>query len=234
MSCTKAKEKDGKEKSAKSSHKSSAVATGKSQMSSDINTSVYGVLGFSGVGRTSVMSSLAGAPFEKTTKLSQEDEYSPVFTFQLSAIEKESHVQVYVPNTLRVETQISEQPWYNRVGGYFIVFDVTDYDSFRDVEATQWWEDLRKDMKKPVVLIGNHAEQEGQREVKLEVAKKWARERLIPYFDVSAASGKGMKEALDAMTVLERRSKDGYPVRTRQRSFSESESSQQSARSAAH
>jgi len=76
----------------------------------------------------------------------------------------------------------------------------------------------------PVVVLGNHCDETTERQVKVAEAKRWCRERYLPLFEVSAATGHNLSQALDALCVVHRRAKDGYPLRTRMRALSDSES----------
>lgn len=77
----------------------------------------------------------------------------------------------------------------------------------------------------PIVLLGNHSDEVDGRQVKHDALKKWARARFLPALEVSACTGKNISNALDTLCVLHRRAAGGFPLRTRLRSFSESDSS---------
>jgi len=106
------------------------------------------------------------------------------------------------------------------------VFDVTDQDSFLDIEQTYWWEELRRSKDLPVVLVGTRADEKLERTVNRDEIKRWAKSRFLPYLETSSADGHNVRNALEAITVLNKRVKDGFPLRTRVRSFSESASSE--------
>jgi len=170
------------------------------------------------------MNRMATDFYSENTRYSTEDEVSPVFAFKGTATEETHQVQLFVP-AIKTDTQISDCPWFTRVNGCFVCYDVTDKESFMDIETTYWYEELRRLPTMPVVVIGNHADETTERQTKVEDVKKWCRARYLPTFDVSAANGKNLPQALDAILVLFRRARDGFPLRTRLRSFSESESS---------
>lgn len=72
------------------------------------------------------------------------------------------------------------------------------------------------------MLVGLHADENSQREVPKPKARKWASDRFLQFFEVSAKTNANVDNVLNAMAVLIRRAKDGYPLRTRLRSLSAS------------
>jgi GTP-binding protein len=64
---------------------------------------------------------------------------------------------------------------------------------------------------RPVVYIGNKMDVEGAREAS-EAVESWARERELPYFAVSAATGEGMDSMMLAVGELVRESRTSAPV----------------------
>ncbi len=41
---------------------------------------------------------------------------------------------------LRTDSHIRDTDWYERINGLFLCYDVTDKESFSDIESTFWWE----------------------------------------------------------------------------------------------
>jgi hypothetical protein len=213
---------DGK---AETGGSSKAKAKEKIVVNPDPNLLLFAVLGFPGVGRTSLLKRSAQDVFDKRTQITTEDEVSAAFRFKgASEGSQEVLVQLDSP-VLELDTQLRYFEWYNRLGGCFVVFDVTDQDSFLDIEQTYWWEELRRSKDLPVVLLGNRADEKDERTVNRDEIKRWAKSRFLPYLETSSATGHNVKNAVEAITVLHRRVKDGFPLRTRVRSFSESASS---------
>lgn len=208
-----------------------AKAKEKLAINPDPNLLLFAVLGFPGVGRTSLLKRSSQDVFDKRTSITTEDEVSTAFKFKgASEGSQEVLVQLVSP-VLELDTQLRYFEWYNRLAGCFVVFDVTDQDSFLDIEQTYWWEELRRSKDLPVVLLGNRADEKEERTVNREEIKRWAKSRFLPYLETSSATAHNVKNALEAITVLHRRVKDGFPLRTRVRSFSESASSASSSSS---
>jgi GTPase SAR1 family protein len=197
----------------------------------DPNLLLFAVLGFPGVGRSSLLKRSAQDVFDKRTQITTDDEVSSAFKFKGSSEGSQDVLIQLVSPVLELDTQLRYFEWYNRLGGCFVVFDVTDQDSFLDIEQTYWWEELRRSKDLPVVLLGNRADEKEERTVNRDEIKRWAKSRFLPYLETSSATGHNVKNALEAITVLNRRVKDGFPLRTRVRSFSESASSGSRSRS---
>jgi len=190
---------------------------------------LYAILGFAGTGKSSIALRLSTNGFEAKTSLSRDDEMTPVFSFQPRTSDETSDVRLIVP-TLNSDTYVVESPWFQRVTGVFIVVDLTDQDSFKDLEACQWFESIRRSQSTPVILLGNRCDEaaDGSREVPRDTARAWAHRRFFPYFEVSAKTGKNLRKALEQMIILDKKARDGLPVRTM---LTASESSDTSTRS---
>lgn len=196
----------------------------KQALSADPNLLLFAVLGFPGVGRTSFLKRASQDVFEKRTQITTEEEVSVAFKFRGRSEGAQECVVQLVSPVLELDTQLRYQEWYSRLAGCFVMFDVTDQDSFLDIEQTYWWEELRRSKDLPVVLIGSRADEQ-ERSVNRDEIKRWAKSRFLPYLETSAATGHNVRNALEAITVLHRRVQDGFPLRTRVRSFSDSASS---------
>jgi len=234
MSCFGKKESSkGGDSSSAASNGASAGSSGKAvnktkdklALSPDPALLLFAVLGFPGVGRTSLLKRASQDLFEKRTQITTEDEISNPFKFTGSSEDAEESLVQLVSPVLELDTQLRYFEWYSRLSGVFVVFDVTDQDSFLDIEQTYWWEELRRSKDLPVVLLGTRADEKEERTVNRDEIKRWAKSRFLPYLETSSATGHNVTNGIEAITVLHKRVKDGFPLRTRVRSFSDSASS---------
>ena len=90
--------------------------------------------------------------------------------------------------------------YYKGADGIVLVYDVTDeasYDKIRD-----WREQILSNTQQEdigLVLLGNKCDME-PRNVTEEMGKKMAEELKVSYFETSALTGQGIKEAFDQLT----------------------------------
>eukprot|EP01006_Ploeotia_vitrea_P054600 TRINITY_DN67905_c9_g3_i1.p1 TRINITY_DN67905_c9_g3~~TRINITY_DN67905_c9_g3_i1.p1 ORF type:complete len:213 (-),score=20.57 TRINITY_DN67905_c9_g3_i1:853-1491(-) len=86
--------------------------------------------------------------------------------------------------------------YYRGAVGVFLVFDLTEKDSFDHLEG--WLDDVRKYNDNPdtvITLLGNKADLEEERKIDKEAAEKWAEQHEALYFETSAATGANIDEA---------------------------------------
>ncbi|KAJ5072769.1 small gtp binding protein rab8 [Anaeramoeba ignava] len=83
-------------------------------------------------------------------------------------------------------TQIG-QSYYKGVHGIFLVYDITNKDSFRNIK-TRWFYDIRKYANENVqiILIGNKNDLEEKRIISKEEGKEFADKLEIPFYEISA------------------------------------------------
>ena len=102
------------------------------------------------------------------------------------------------PGNERLETIISLQ--VKNSNGIFLFFDITHRQSFDDLNK---WIDRIKECRDisqhPIIIIGNKVDLEDKREVSTEEAQKFADDYGLPYFETSALTGKGVKEAFSTL-----------------------------------
>ncbi|KAI6657018.1 hypothetical protein LOD99_11243 [Oopsacas minuta] len=87
--------------------------------------------------------------------------------------------------------------------GMFLVFDITDFDSFEGLKAI-WHNEVSK-MKlgqTQIILIGNKCDMEYSRKVGYEIAKEFADELNIPYIETSAKEGVNIEQAFVLMAAI--------------------------------
>ena len=91
--------------------------------------------------------------------------------------------------------------YYNGANGILLIFDITNKKSFNKIDF--WYNDLINRIKKDeiiIYLVGNKVDLEENRQITIEEAEKYANDKNIPYFEVSAKSGDGIKKLFDDIT----------------------------------
>ena len=91
--------------------------------------------------------------------------------------------------------------YYNGANGILLIFDITNKKSFDKIDF--WYNDLINRLKKDeiiIYLVGNKVDLEENRQITIEEAEKYANDKSIPYFEVSAKSGDGIKKLFDDIT----------------------------------
>ena len=91
--------------------------------------------------------------------------------------------------------------YYKGANGVLLIYDLTKRDTFEKLEF--WLEDLKENSDNLnnlfIYLIGNKNDLEEKREVDFEEANKFAKEKNIPYIEVSAKTGNNIKKLFDEM-----------------------------------
>ena len=91
--------------------------------------------------------------------------------------------------------------YYIGANGILLIFDITNKKSFDKIDF--WYNDLINRIKKDeiiIYLVGNKVDLEENRQITIEEAEKYANDKNIPYFEVSAKSGDGIKKLFDDIT----------------------------------
>ena len=83
--------------------------------------------------------------------------------------------------------------YYNNCSCAFIIYDITNAKSFEDVQS--WVNDCKKNTKNSLlfVLIGNKIDLKEQRVISYEEGEKYANEKGMLFFEVSALSGQNIE-----------------------------------------
>ena len=88
--------------------------------------------------------------------------------------------------------------YYRGAVGVCVIFDLTDWKSFKSV--SKWLKDIKERCNENIVviLIGNKSDLAVERRaVKRESAATWAAEHQIPYVETSAIDGTNVEEAFE-------------------------------------
>ncbi len=93
--------------------------------------------------------------------------------------------------------------YYAQSNGFLLVFDLTDYTSFQDVE--KWYDEIQATCPgKPFVLVGNKADLPHPRINKRDITRKGKRLNAAGRILTSAKTGGNVKEAYELLgqTIL--------------------------------
>lgn len=145
------------------------------------------VIGSSSVGKTSIINKFIRGTFdpdETETVGAFYDSYSEVYENQV--------VEIQLWDTAGQEQYRALAPMYYRgAAGAILVFDITNRESFNDLNE---WVDLFKSNSgddSVLVLVGNKADLT-DRVILVPEAKKWAEDHGCSYIEASAKNGQGI------------------------------------------
>lgn len=84
--------------------------------------------------------------------------------------------------------------------GIFLVYDTTNKQSFNDLQTWINRVNKYKDISSfPFILIANKIDLVNERQISQEECKEFAEKNKMPYFETSAKSGQGVKEAINSL-----------------------------------
>ena len=112
-------------------------------------------------------------------------------------------IQIIVLDTVGQEKFNSITSRYLRdLHGCFIVYDVTDNDSFNSLDNwIQLYNDFNKYKKRIMVILGNKADKK-ERTIKSEEGKEFAIKRDLPYFETSSKTMQNLNGAFEKMIKM--------------------------------
>ena len=93
--------------------------------------------------------------------------------------------------------------YYKGTQGVMLCFDVTSRRSFQDLDT--WLKEVQlysSHENVALILLGNKIDMGNQREVSFEEGTQWAKSHSMPYFECSAKTKKGVKEAFTELTKI--------------------------------
>jgi len=89
--------------------------------------------------------------------------------------------------------------YYKGANGVLLIYDITKRDTFKKLDF--WIEDLKENADNIdnlfIYLIGNKNDMEEKREVSFQEATDFAKDKKLPYIEVSAKTGNNIKKLFD-------------------------------------
>ena len=89
--------------------------------------------------------------------------------------------------------------YYKGANGVLLIYDITKRDTFKKLDF--WIEDLKENADNIdnlfIYLIGNKNDMEEKREVSFQEATDFAKDKHLPYIEVSAKTGNNIKKLFD-------------------------------------
>jgi small GTP-binding protein len=148
------------------------------------------------VGKTSILNRLMEGKFDDL-------EPSTVgATWQLFAQDQNGQkLEIQIWDTAGQEKFRALGPLYYRGAvGAVVVYDVTNRQSFANIEG--WIEGFTSvaGSESAIVIVGNKTDRDGYREVPEREGREWARERSVTFYETSAKTGTNVAEVFDALT----------------------------------
>ena len=150
-------------------------------------------LGDSRVGKTSIILRYINKKFIDTGQLS-----TIGIDFKTKFIEKGGEkIKVTIYDTAGQERfRNIIKHYYKGANGVLLTYDITDKNSFKNLDF--WIGDLKENADNFddifICLIGNKNDKKEEREVSIEEADKYAKEKNLPFFEVSAKTGEGIQK----------------------------------------
>ena len=89
--------------------------------------------------------------------------------------------------------------YYKGAKGCFIVYDITNSQSFDDI--IKWYEEIKRSGDKGVsiILVGNKCDLENERKITIEMGKNKAKEMNCPFYETSALSNIMIEQVFKSM-----------------------------------
>jgi Ras-related protein Rab-2A len=155
------------------------------------------LIGDSSVGKTSLLNSFLGNPFNPYT------ESTVGANWQSYTPPNQDSLVLQLWDTAGQERYQSLGPMYYRgaVGG-LVVYDVTNRCSFEHLET--WISAFQNTAgtEAAVILAGNKCDLEQSRDVSKDEASDWANVRGFPYFEASAKTGENVQLVFDHLAEM--------------------------------
>ena len=153
------------------------------------------IIGAAAAGKTTIVEKLINDKYNPETKATVGVEYKP-YRFDIG----DFVVQLELWDTAGQEAyKAVAKSYFRNAVGCILVFDLTDQKSF---EELQFWLGQFRQLASPnatVLLLGNKADLDDQRQITSAAAEKFAQDNLIGYFETSAISGQNILEAFQKL-----------------------------------
>ena len=155
------------------------------------------VIGSSGVGKSNILSKFTKNLFNLEAAPTLGVEF---LTKNIKIKQKNARLQLWDTAGQEKFQAITSQ-YYRGAHGALLVYDITNQDSFNDVET--WYTELRANAKPDlvVVLVGNKSDLEVARKISFDEGKNLASKYNLYFMETSAKSGLNVDEAFENVAV---------------------------------
>ena len=153
------------------------------------------IIGDSGVGKSNILGRYLHDEFKEDTKSTVGVEFGS----KKMQIENAT-IKLQIWDTAGQERYRSiTSAYYKGAKGCFIVYDITNSQSFDDI--IKWYEEIKKSGDKGVsiILVGNKCDLENERKVTIEMGKNKAKEMNCPFYETSALSNIMIEEVFKSI-----------------------------------
>ena len=156
------------------------------------------LIGDSGVGKSNILSRYINNSFSETTR--------STVGVELSAKVEEinnTKIKIQIWDTAGQERYKSiTKTYYKGAKGALIVYDITNKDSFKNVD--KWINDLKEsgDDDVSILIVGNKCDLEASREVTTDEVKKKAELYKMAYCETSALKGENIDNAFRTLIKI--------------------------------
>ena len=158
----------------------------------ELQTIKLGLLGDAGVGKTSLCNVFLGYEFKEDTLMTiGVDKYEARIT-----LKNGKNIKLILLDTAGQERFRSlAYSTLRTVHGIIVVFDLTNRDSFKNIDAHL--EEIKENFdNKITILLGNKSDIKESREVSNEEIEQYIKQKKIVYLETSAKLNQGINEAV--------------------------------------
>ena len=153
------------------------------------------IIGDSGVGKSNILGRYLHDEFKEDTKSTVGVEFGS----KKMQIENAT-IKLQIWDTAGQERYRSiTSAYYKGAKGCFIVYDITNSQSFDDI--IKWYEEIKKSGDKGVsiILVGNKCDLENERKISTEAGKNKAKEMNCPFYETSALNNIMIEEVFKSI-----------------------------------
>ena len=153
------------------------------------------IIGDSGVGKSNILGRYLHNEFHEDTKSTVGVEFGS----KKMVIENTS-IKLQIWDTAGEERYRSiTSAYYKGSKGCFIVYDITNPQSFEDIQ--KWYEEIKRSGDKGVsiILVGNKCDLENERKISTEAGKNKAKEMNCPFYETSALNNIMIEEVFKSI-----------------------------------
>ena len=153
------------------------------------------IIGDSGVGKSNILGRYLHNEFREDTKSTVGVEFG-----SKKMVIENTPIKLQIWDTAGQERYRSiTSAYYKGSKGCFIVYDITNPQSFDDIQ--KWYEEIKRSGDKGVsiILVGNKCDLENERKISTEAGKNKTKEMNCPFYETSALSNIMIEEVFKSI-----------------------------------